>query len=268
MNNRDFIEKPTNLLGRKILAIAENMGKVALLFKGTLHWLRRRPLDWENIFNQMIEIGVHSLPVTSLTSFFTGMVLALQTGFSSRNIFNEPVYVGTVVGFSLVKELGPVLTAVVIAGRVGAAIAAELGTMKVTEQIDALHTLGTNPIKYLAVPRFIACLTVIPLLTVLSIATGIIGGFIVSVYKLHIPSSVYYDDIFNFMQLNDFFHGLIKSFFFAIIIVIVSCYKGFECSGGAEGVGKATTSAVVVSMVLILVSDYFITALLVSLGIG
>ncbi|MFH1258601.1 MAG: ABC transporter permease [Elusimicrobiota bacterium] len=268
MNNLDLIEKPSSFLGQKILEIAQSLGKVALLFKNTLRWMRHRPLDWNNVFNQMLEIGVRSLPVTTLTSLFTGMVLALQTGFSSRNIFNEPIYVGTVVGFSLVKELGPVLTAVIIAGRVGASIAAELGTMKVTEQIDALYTLGTNPIKYLAVPRFIACLVVIPILTVLAIATGIIGGFLVSVYKLHIPSSVYYDDIFNFMRMDDFFHGLIKSFFFAIIIVVVSCYKGFECHGGAEGVGKATTSAVVVSMVLILVSDYFITALLAFLGIG
>jgi phospholipid/cholesterol/gamma-HCH transport system permease protein len=217
---------------------------------------------------QMVEIGWRSAPVIVLTSFFTGMVLALQTGSSSRNIFNEPVYIGTVVGFSLVKELGPVLTAIVIAGRVGASIAAELGTMKVTEQIDALYTLGTNPVRYLAVPRFLACATMVPLLTALANVIGIIGGLIITKYLWSVPSSVYWEDIFNYMELSDYFHGFIKSIFFGIIIVTTSCYKGFTCEGGAEGVGKATTSAVMIAMVLILISDYFLGALLVALRIG
>lgn len=255
-------------VGSRILDLAETLGQVALLFKRTLYWFTHSPLDHRNTFGQMQEIGVRSFPVTALTSLFTGMVLALQSGYSFRNIFNEPVYVGTVVGFSMVKELGPVMTALVVAGRVGAAIAAELGTMNVTEQIDALYTLGTNPIKYLAVPRFIACMIMIPLLTVFSIFVGVWGGFFVSIYRLRIPSTVYWDDIFNTMDVGDFMHGFIKSFFFAAIIVIVSCYKGFRTSGGAEGVGRSTTSAVVVSMVLILVADYFLSAILVALRIG
>jgi phospholipid/cholesterol/gamma-HCH transport system permease protein len=215
----------------------------------------------------MHQIGVRSFPVTSLTALFTGMVLALQTGYSFRKVFNEPLYVGTVVGLSLLKELGPVLTAVVVAGRVGAAIAAELGTMKVTEQVDALYTLGTNPVKYLVVPRFLACLLMVPLLTVFADAIGVIGGYLISRNRLGIPSAVYWDEIYA-MQLEELFHGLIKSVVFALIIVVTACNKGLTCGGGAEGVGRATTGAVVISMVLILVSDYFLSAILVSFGIG
>jgi phospholipid/cholesterol/gamma-HCH transport system permease protein len=195
------------------------------------------------------------------------MVLALQTGYSFRKVFNEPIYVGTVVGLSLTKELGPVLTAVVVAGRVGAAIAAELGTMKVTEQLDALYTLGTNPVRYLAVPRFIACLISIPILTFIADFIGIIGGLLVAIYRLGIPRSTYLHEI-RALTWKEGAHGVAKSVVFAAIIAIISCYKGFTCEGGAEGVGKATTSAVVISMVLVLVCDYFLSALLVSFGIG
>src|SRR5262249_26038129 len=146
-------------------------------------------------YQQVIAIGIESVPVVLLTSLFTGMVLALQTGFSFRKVFNEPIYVGTVVSLSLVKELGPVLTAVVIAGRVGAAIAAELGTMKVTEQLDALYTLGTSPVKYLAVPRFIACVFSIPVLTLMAIFVGIWGGWLIAVYRLDVPGSQYLQEV-------------------------------------------------------------------------
>ncbi|HOW28461.1 MAG TPA: ABC transporter permease [Elusimicrobiota bacterium] len=254
-------------LGRHILDLAESLGSVTILLQKTLKWIFRGKPDFRNIFAQMLEIGVRSFPVTSLTALFTGMVLALQTGYSFRKVFNEPLYVGTVVGLSLVKELGPVLTALVVSGRVGAAIAAELGTMNVTEQLDALYTLGTNPVRYLAVPRFMASFLMVPLLTLYADIIGIIGGSFVAIGRLGIPSTVYWNEI-QAMQLNECFHGLIKSFIFAVIIVTTACYKGFNCSGGAEGVGRATTSAVVVSMVLILVSDYFMSALLVSIGIG
>jgi phospholipid/cholesterol/gamma-HCH transport system permease protein len=219
------------------------------------------------VFGQMSEVGVQSFPVTSLTALFTGMVLALQTGFSFRKVFNEPLYVGTVVGLSLLKELGPVLTGVVVAGRVGAAIAAEIGTMNVTEQVDALSTLGTNPVRYLVVPRFLACLLMVPLLTVYADVIGIFGGYLVAHWRLDVPATIYWDEI-NAIQLKEAMHGLIKSVVYALIIVTTACYKGLRTSGGAEGVGQATTSAVVISMVLILVSDYFLSAVLVSFGIG
>ena len=237
------------------------------LIHKTFAWMLKARPDARNTLAQMYEIGVRSFPVTGLTSLFTGMVLALQTGFSFRKVFNEPLYVGTVVGLSLLKELGPVLTALVVAGRVGAAIAAELGTMKVTEQIDALYTLGTNPVRYLAVPRFISCLIMVPLLTMYADFIGIFGGYIIATHRLDIPSTVFWDEINN-IGLEEVFHGLIKSAAFALIIVTTACYKGFHCEGGAEGVGRTTTSAVVVSMVFVLVSDYFLSALLVSFGIG
>jgi phospholipid/cholesterol/gamma-HCH transport system permease protein len=260
-----FEQRLLTILGGTLLSLAEAMGRVVILTRQTLYWLKSAKRH--AVVEQIVAMGVDSVPVTTLTSLFTGMVLALQTGFSFRKVFNEPIYVGTVVGLSLVKELGPVLTAVVVSGRVGAAIAAELGTMKVTEQIDALYTLGTNPVKYLAVPRFIACVISIPILTVMAIFTGITGGLIIAVYRLGIPMATYTNEIRQ-IEWKECAHGVTKSFFFAAIIVIISCYKGFTCEGGAEGVGKATTNAVVISMVLVLVFDYFLSAILVSFGIG
>ncbi len=260
-----FEHRLLDVLGGTLFGLAEAMGSLVILTRQTLYWLKSA--ERRTVMEQIVAMGVDSIPVTTLTSLFTGMVLALQTGFSFRKVFNEPLYVGTVVGLSLTKELGPVLTAVVVAGRVGAAIAAELGTMKVTEQIDALYTLGTNPVKYLAVPRFIACVLSIPLLTVMAIFVGIIGGEIISIYRLGIPMTTYLNEI-RTIGWKECAHGIIKSFFFAAIIAIISCYKGFTCEGGAEGVGKATTSAVVISMVLVLVFDYFLSAFLVSIGIG
>lgn len=254
-------------IGRIFTTMADLAGNMFIIAEGAFRWFLRQGLERRTAVAQMLEIGAKSFPVTALTALFTGMVLALQTGYTFRRVFNEPLYIGTVVGFSLVKELGPVLTSLVVAGRVGAAIAAEIGTMKVTEQIDALYTLGTNPIKYLAVPRFMACICMIPLLTVYADLLGIVGGYIVAVTRLHVPTRVYWDEI-QAIGLLDCAHGLIKSAVFALIIVTTACYKGFSCSGGAEGVGKATTSAVVISMVLILVGDYFLSALLVSFGIG
>jgi len=251
----------------RILNVTSSLGRITELFRQTIYWIGRRPLRSQDIISQMMEIGVRSFPVIGLTALFTGMVLALQTGYAFSNFFGEPVYVGMAVGFSMVKELGPVTGSMVLAGRVGAAIAAELGTMKVTEQIDALYTLGTNPVKYLTVPRFLACLIMVPILTLFADVIGVLGGLLVSVYSLNIPATVYRDEILNFMRIDDVYQGLIKSLFFALIIIMVCCYKGFTCEGGAQGVGRATT-AVVTSMVLILISDYFLTAFLVSIGIG
>ncbi|HRY29880.1 MAG TPA: ABC transporter permease [Elusimicrobiota bacterium] len=262
-----MFHNPVAFVGRRLLGWARTLGGVVVLVQKTVYWLFKARPDVRNTAIQMNEIGVRSFPVTSLTALFTGMVLALQTGYSFRKVFNEPLYVGTVVGLSLLKELGPVLTALVVAGRVGAAIAAELGTMNVTEQIDALYTLGTNPVRYLVVPRFLACLVMVPLLTVYADLIGILGGFGIAHWRLGIPAPVFWDEI-NAIGLEDGFHGLIKSVAFALIIVITACYKGIRCQGGAEGVGQATTSTVVVSMVMVLVSDYFLSSLLVSLGVG
>jgi len=255
-------------LGRKTMDFAEALGAVAILWQKMISAFLRTGTNAKLLIDQMNEIGVRSFPVVCLTSLFTGMVLCLQTGLAFMKVFNEPVYIGTAVGLSLVKELGPVLASLVVAGRVGAAIAAELGTMAVTEQLDALSTLGTSPIRYLGVPRFVACLIMVPLLTVFADFIGTMGGYVVAVMRFNIPPSVFWDDILSSMKIRDVLHGLIKSFFFGGIIVTSACYKGFNCSGGAEGVGRATTSAVVIAMVMILVCDYFLTSLLVSFGIG
>src|SRR6266480_3951875 len=206
-------------LGGPLLSLSETIGRIAILTRQTLGWVRSA--ERSSLLDQMVAIGSESMPVTILTSLFTGMVLALQTGYSFRKVFNEPIYVGTVVGLSLTKELGPVLTAVVISGRVGAAIAAELGTMKVIEQLDALYTLGTNPIRYLAVPRFIACLLCIPILTLMADFVGIAGGLIVAIYRLGIPRTTFMQEI-RALTWKEGTHGIVKSVAFAVIIAIIS----------------------------------------------
>lgn len=255
-------------IGKNLIELSRKLGQTYYMAESAFLWMFYSPLEKKEIIKQTVRIGVNSLSVTSLTSLFTGMVLALQSGYTSKSLFNEPLYVGSVVGFSLVKELGPVLTAIVVAGRAGAAVTAEIGTMRVTEQIDALYTLGTNPSSYLVIPRYFAFFIALPVLTVFSDFIGIIGGFIVSSIKLSVASSVYFDDIFNYMEIKNFMHGFIKSFFFAFTIATVSCYKGLHAEGGAQGVGKATTESVVTSMVLILAIDYFVSALLVAIGIS
>ena len=254
-------------VGRGVLAASEGTGQFLLLIRSTFQWILRGKIEWRQALVQMGRIGVDSLPVTAMTSFFTGMVLALQTGASSKHFFNVPLFVGTVVSFSIVMELGPVMTAIVVAGRAGAAIAAELGTMKVTEQIDALYTLGTDPVRYLVIPRLLAFLGVLPILTVISDFTGILGGLFVARVKYDIPTTVYWHDIIDNMEVRHFVHGFLKTFVFAFVVSMVSSYKGVTTRGGAEGVGKSTTAAVVASMVLVLVLDYFATAMLNALGI-
>jgi len=255
-------------VGRVTLGTAETVGRVWIMARTSIGAILRGQWVPRLTIEQMNQIGVASFPVVGLTSLFTGMVLAFQSGFSFMKVFNEPIYVGSVVGLSLVKELGPVLTAMVIAGRVGASITAELGTMNVTEQLDALYTLGTTPVRYLAVPRYIAMMIMVPLLTALADIIGVCGGYIVATFQLNIPSGIYWEEVRTFVDIGDAMHGLIKSFFFGLIMVTTSCYMGFNCSGGAEGVGRATTRAVVVAMVLILVGDYFLSAMLVAVGIG
>jgi phospholipid/cholesterol/gamma-HCH transport system permease protein len=245
----------------------EGLGKAFEMTKEAIGNIFKGVVSAKDTITQMVEVGWSSLPIILLTSFFMGMVLALQIGSATSNMFNEPVYVGTITGFAMAIELGPVLTAIVITGRVGAAITAEIGTMKVTEQLDALYTLGTDPIKYLAVPRFLACFFMLPVLTVISNIVGIYGGMILSTNTWTLSSNAFWAEALDFMTIRTFLHGFIKSFFFALIIAIVACHKGFNTKGGAEGVGKATTSSVMTSMVFILIADYFLTALLVTLRI-
>ncbi|MFA6091430.1 MAG: ABC transporter permease [Elusimicrobiota bacterium] len=260
-------ERILALFGSEALEWAESVGKAALLVRSSLLWLIRSPLESRQTLIQMQRIGVESFLVTVMTSFFTGMVLALQTGSSFKSLFNEPLFTGTIVSFAIVKELGPVMTALVVSGRAGAAVAAELGTMKVTEQIDALYTLGTDPVRYLVIPRVLAFLAMLPILTIFADYSGILGGCVVAKLKLGIPTSVYWHEVFDHLENKQFLHGLIKTFVFAFCISYISCFKGLQTTGGAEGVGKSTTSAVVFSMTSVLIVGYFVTAVLVSLGI-
>ncbi|MCP4632567.1 MAG: ABC transporter permease [candidate division Zixibacteria bacterium] len=219
--------------------------------------LKRRHL----VFEQMLFMGVNSLPLVVFTSVFTGAVSAVQAAYQFHN-FVPLRYLGTAVGKAVVIELGPVLTGLVVAGRVGAAIAAELGTMKVTEQIDALETMALDPAEFLVMPRFIAGLIMLPVLTLFADCVAILGGLAVSVWFLGITSFTFLNGLKMFFELQDLFAGLIKAGVFGSIIALVGCYQGFITKGGAEGVGISTTRAVVLASVLILVSDYMIAHLL------
>jgi phospholipid/cholesterol/gamma-HCH transport system permease protein len=249
------------LIGSEVTSFIEEIGRVVQLFGSTVRWVVRRPYRLRHTILQMEEVGFNSIPVVLITATFTGMVLALQSYIGFKR-FNAESLVGTVVALSMTRELGPVLTGLIVAGRVGSAMAAELGTMRVTEQIDALTTLAVNPIKYLVVPRLLASLIMLPLLTVLSDVVGIMGGYFVSAKMLGANPVVYMRRTVDYLKLNDIYSGLLKAAVFGVIIAIIGCYKGFYTEGGAEGVGKATTGAVVISSMLILVSDYFLTALL------
>ncbi|MBO4555455.1 MAG: ABC transporter permease [Elusimicrobiales bacterium] len=262
-----MIRQIVGSIGKIFLSLAETFGSYFLMAKSALFWAICSKPEFSEISKQSVKIGVDSFLVTALTSFFTGMVLALQMGQTTRNLFNEPLYVGTIVAFALVKELGPVLTAIVVAGRAGAVVTAEIGTMKVTEQIDALYTLGTNPSRYLIVPRFAAFLLTLPVLTIFADFIGITGGCLVGASQLSIPSTQYIDDILSTLNFKDVLHGYVKTYFFAFMIAMVSCHKGMKTTGGAEGVGKSTTEAVVISMVLVLVMDYFVSSMLVAVGL-
>ena len=248
-------------IGVHFIRFLQESGKITMLFGQTILWIFRRPFDVREPLSQMEEIGVRSIPVVVITAAFTGMVLALQS-FTGFRRFHAETLVGTVVALSVTRELGPVLTGLMVSGRVGSAMAAELGTMRVTEQIDALHTLATNPVKYLIVPRFLASLNMFPILVAFADIIGIMGGYFVSVMILRTNPTIYIRRTWDYLELNDIYSGLLKACVFGMIMATISCYQGFYTEGGAEGVGKATTRAVVLSSLLILISNYFITALL------
>lgn len=237
------------------------MGRFAFILWRTLMWTPRPPYDWRQLLTQMLRVGVSSVPVVLLTALFTGMVMALQT-FSVLARFHAESYVGSLVALSMVRELAAVLGALMIAGRSGSAMGAELGSMRVTEQIDALEVLATDPIHYLIVPRVWATVLMLPLLIILADAVGILGGYLVAVVWLGANPLTYVDNSFRFMDLDDLFSGLIKAAFFGLLIAVISCQKGYFTTGGAEGVGRATTRAVVLSSIAIFISDFFLTKIL------
>ena len=247
--------------GGTIIALISYAGGFALLLGATCNALvSGPPLQRRHVLQQMQRIGVSSWSIVTLINIFLGMVLALQSAYQLQK-FAANIYIAGLVALSVTREIGPILTALILAGRVGASIAAELGTMQVTEQVDALHTLATSPVRYLVVPRFIALLVVAPVLTLYADFCGILGGFIVGVFKLHIVPRFYWRMTMEPLTLTDVTTGLLKTFVFAVIICVVSCYEGFRTEGGAEGVGRSTTQAVVASFILIIAADCLLTAL-------
>jgi phospholipid/cholesterol/gamma-HCH transport system permease protein len=239
----------------------EGLGRITLLAKEAAVSIVRQRIDWQGLLYQMYFMGVKSQSVVLITGAFTGMVLGAQTYFQFHKVKMDTATLA-VVSVSMCSELGPVLTALMVAGRVGAAIAAEIGTMRVTEQIDALRTLATNPVDYLVVPRLIAAHIALPLLTTEAIAIGISSGFLVGVYLLGIDPTYLWSNMLKYSSTNDVVIGLTKSFVYGGIVALVGCYKGMNCREGAEGVGRATTEAVVFSSITILISNFFLTLVL------
>ena len=253
----------TNESKNFLTSFFESLGSHFILLKETIAWTFRPPFDWNSVMAQMMDIGYKSLPVTTITLFFTGMVMALQIGKAMDALMaGFSIFIGSAVTISMFRELCPVLTALLLAGRVGSSIAAEIGTMKVTEQVDALRTLFAEPVQYLSVPRFLACLVMTPCLTVLTDIVGVLGGALIAYTSLGIGPESYFTNILQNIGLGDFLSGLFKSFFFGAEIAVISCHSGFSTSGGAAGVGRSTIQAVVRSSMVILISDYFLTYLI------
>ncbi|MDX2035094.1 MAG: ABC transporter permease [Isosphaeraceae bacterium] len=248
---------PIAKLGEHVFEVVSDLGDVAQFAFLTLGWLIRRPTRWSVLVPNLYSIGVSSVPVVAITGTFIGMVLAVQA-HSQFAMMGLATRLGSVINISLLKELGPVLAAVMLAGRVGSSMAAELGTMRVTEQIDALSALGTNPIHYLVVPRFVACVVLIPLLTLMADFMGVIGGAVVSTQLLGVDSYHYWYHSRSYVGGLDIFAGIFKSYFFGAAIALMSCHRGFNSRAGAEGVGRAATEAFVYSFILILALDFVI----------
>lgn len=239
-----------------------NMGGLSLLGLRTLLCFRARPIEFKEIIRQMESIGVASLSITNITALFTGMVLALQTAYALA-YFGAKLFIGEVVGLSLVRELGPVLTALMVGGRVGAGITAELGSMAVTQQVDAIRVMAADPIKKLVFPRVLSMIMVLPMLTILSMLLGILGGLVIAVWELNVSASFYLTHVWRTISYEDLFTGIGKSFFFAASISLIACFNGLYTRGGATGVGRATTETVVMASISVLIMDFFITKLFI-----
>ncbi|OHC73518.1 MAG: ABC transporter permease [Rhodospirillales bacterium RIFCSPLOWO2_12_FULL_58_28] len=249
---------PFQPIGRVFLVFLRTTGRLSRFTLSAISHCFRPPFYYRTILAEMMEIGYYSLPVVGLTAIFAGMVLALQsyTGFSR---FSAEGAVANVVVLSITRELGPVLAGLMVAGRIGASMAAEIGTMRVTEQIDAMSTLSTNPMKYLVAPRLIAGLLMFPLLVLIADVIGVFGGYLVAVYKLGFNPSNYIQRTWDFLTAEDVNSGLVKAAVFGLIVTLMGCYHGYHSKGGAAGVGTATTNAVVSACILILCFDYVLT---------
>ena len=252
-------------MGRALITLAVKVKEVLFLFFRIIYWIfigsfKGRPLNRKNVFSQMVFTGNKSFLIVFFVTIFTGIVLAMQTAYQLEKM-GATLYVASLVAVSLCRELSPVLTALVVAGRVGSAISAELGSMKVTEQIEALETMAIDPVRFLTVPRFLALFIMLPCLTIIGNISGMLGGFLVGTGSLHISADLYIQTSFKYLELKDIYTGLTKSFVFAMIIALIGCHQGLTTKGGAEGVGKATTMSVVISFILIILADCILTGI-------
>ncbi|MBI4352573.1 MAG: ABC transporter permease [Candidatus Omnitrophica bacterium] len=250
-------------IGRVSLSFWNQTKETLFLLAQTLYWIfcgpfRKKPVSRKNLFAQTVFGGIHSLPIVFFVDFFIGMVLAMQAAYQLEK-WGATIYVASLVGVSVTREIGPVLTSLVIAGRVGAAITAELATMKVTEQVEALETMGLNPVRTLVVPRFLALLVMLPCLVLLGDLIGMLGGYVIGTVNLGLPSGLYVDTTIQFLEKKDILTGLLKSAVFSVIITMTACREGLSTQGGAEGVGRSTTRSVVISFILIILADAILT---------
>lgn len=263
-----LVNKFLGSLGRGAFIFLGHLDRITLLAKQTLYWTLVAPfkgkgIRWKSTFEQMVRIGVESIPIVCLIAFFVGLIIAMQSAYQLKK-FGATIYVANLVAVSIIRELSPLLTAIVITGRSGSAMTAEIGTMKVYEEIDALKTMGFNPVKFLVVPRTLAMLIMLPCLTITADLIGIFGGYLIATFSLDITSIRYIDQTISALVFKDLFSGLVKSVFFALIIAKIGCYEGLIVEGGAEGVGKSTTQSVVTSIFLIIGADVLCTALFYS----
>ena len=252
-------------LGSSAISIFRQMRDILVLLSRTLYWVvcgpfKKKPVSSKSFFVQTIFAGIDSLVIVFFVDFFIGMVLAMQSAYQLQQL-GATIYVAALVGVSMTREIGPVLTSLVVAGRVGAAITAELATMKVTEQIEALETLSLNPVRYLVAPRFLALILMLPCLVILGNFVGMFGGYVIGVSQLGLGSGLYVDTTITFLERKDILTGLLKTAVFAAIIALVACQQGLATEGGAEGVGRSTTRSVVTSFILIIIADAILTAL-------
>lgn len=256
------------LIGRKTLRMIWEVDQYSRLVGLTLYWMfaapfRGQKIRWRSTVIQMVRFGVDSIPIVSLIAFFVGLILGMQAAYQLKP-FGAAIYMADLVGVSVTRELGPMLTAIILAGRSGSAIAAEIGTMKVAEEIDALQTMGLNPIPFLAVPRVVSMMIMLPCLTLIADFVGILGGLAVGMFSENIDFWLYFHETARALVMRDFLTGLFKSGVFAILVATIGCYQGFSVTGGAEGVGKRTTTSVVASIFMIITANVVFTGLFYS----
>ena len=258
------VERQLESLGERVLEQVDRFGRFVLLAGATFRAARRPRFPLLETVRQLEAIGSRSTTIVLITALFTGMVLALQTGIALER-FGAKLYVGSVVGLSLARELGPVLTALMVGGRVGAGITAEIGAMQVTEQIDAIRSMGADPVQKLVLPRVLAATLALPLLTIMAVVLGVMGGLLIATTQFGITPNFYLDTIYSTVTVEDFLSGVSKTFVFGWIIAMVGCFAALETKGGTVGVGRSTTTAVVVASISVLVSDFFLTKVFLAL---